>query len=228
MEYLVSDVIRDIRVVIDENMSSAALTTLADVDTLALDDIIKSKVEDAVMIVERDAPYTLLDGGKPIEGDINWEGESGLCSGYIYLPEDFNRFVGLRMSDWDYTVTAAITDSDEQYAVQRSKFGVKGNPERPVVAIAARHNEDGNTLLALEFYTSHTDAEVVFARYLPMPSIYTEDNAKKIEICKNLYRAVIYYAAFLTALSIGDGTLATSAKATCNEILGLTTQPEVS
>ena len=52
MDYSVDTLIREVKVAIDENTDSGALTSLGDVDTLMLDDIIKSKVADAARLVE--------------------------------------------------------------------------------------------------------------------------------------------------------------------------------
>ena len=51
MQYKVEDFIREVRIALDRNMSSDALAALGDTDTLALDDIIRSKVMDSVRTV---------------------------------------------------------------------------------------------------------------------------------------------------------------------------------
>ena len=48
MIYKVDDIVRDVRIAMDENAVNEQLAGIGDVDTLTLDEIIKSKVTDAV------------------------------------------------------------------------------------------------------------------------------------------------------------------------------------
>ena len=61
MEYGVEKIKQEVRVALDQNMSSDALLSISDIDTLSLEQIIESKIEDAAKIVTRDAPSYLLD-----------------------------------------------------------------------------------------------------------------------------------------------------------------------
>jgi hypothetical protein len=61
--YRLEEIAKDVRIAIDRNSNSNALVEIGDVDTLALDDIIMSKVVEAVRRVHSDAPVHLLDGG---------------------------------------------------------------------------------------------------------------------------------------------------------------------
>ena len=54
----------DVRTALDQNMNSDTLKIIGDVDTLALDDIIASKILEAVKRVHSSAPSYLLDGGR--------------------------------------------------------------------------------------------------------------------------------------------------------------------
>ena len=202
MLYNIADIKREIRIALDQNMSSTPLLSVGDIDALSMEDIIESKIADAARIVQRDAPLHLLDGGKPFGDSIGWFVRKGLGGGYISLPSDFLRLVSFQMSDWSYPITAAITEDDPLYVLQSSRYeGIKGNPQNPVVAIASRP-----TGLVLEFYscTAGDGVYVKRATYIPMPTI----SDGYITICENLKPAIIYYAAYLVALSIGEGDLA--------------------
>lgn len=212
MEYNVSDIVQEAKVALDENVSSAALSGLGDVDTLKLDEIIESKVVDAAMVIEQNAPLFLLDSGKAFGESIGWDGQPGYGSGYIHLPDDFMRLVCFQMSDWDYAINIAITENDPMYQLQKSRFGgVRGNPQKPVVAITAQPIG-----LVLEFYScgSGDDAFIKKARYIPIPRIKNG----KIDLCEKLKRAVVYYTAYLTALTIGNGDAAAAMLATAREL----------
>ena len=219
MEYLVSDIIRAAKVAIDENVSSDALTALGDLDTLTLDEIIRSKVEDAARLVEEGAAHYLLDAGQAFGGAIYWDSEvAGYGAGRVSLPDDFMRLVSFEMSDWSYPVTVAITEEDPRYPMQSSRYrGVRGNPQRPVVAIT-----HGATGLQLEFYSCEAgpDVHIKLAHYLAVPKVST---AGKIDLCPKLERAVVYRLASMTAAIVGAPDLAATLLGTSNELAGIVT-----
>lgn len=201
MVYPVDTLVKEIRVALDRNNSSEKLVLSADMDTLTLDEIIKSKVAEAARIVEADAPFHLLDGGRAFATSITWDSSEGIGSGYTQLPDDFLRLLCFQMSDWSRAVFNAITPADPEYALQSSRIpGIKGTPQKPVVAIVMRPAG-----LTLEFYSCAAGAGVtaMYARYLPVPTVRNEE----IEICEKLKPAVIYRAAYLTALTLGDAEL---------------------
>lgn len=195
MEYNLADIVGDIKVALDLNMDSTPLTDLGDVDTLSLDEIIESKVVDAVRTVESTAPTHLLDKGKDIGGTVVWNSDKS--SGYIMLPDDFMRLVSFKMSDWHRALFAAITPESPEYALQYSPFpGLRGNPQKPVCALVM-HSEG----MALEFFSCKDDEQTVAqAQYIGMPKL--EDG--KIDICPKCYRAVVYMAASLVAATVKD------------------------
>lgn len=188
MVYEVKDILRDVRIAIDENKTNEQLIADEDIDTLMLDDIITSKVIDGVKRVHSEAPVYLLDGGYNFGDGIYWgEMESGWC----LLPDDFMRLVVFQMDDWERAVYHAISEDDKEYQLQSSRFkGVRGTAQRPVCAVAIR--PEGR---ALEFYScKSTDAKVKRAVYLPYPRI-DEDNG--VEICERCYQSVVYMIASL-------------------------------
>ena len=193
-EYQVSELTKEIRVAIDSNRNSDQLAGIGDMDTLALDEIIRSKIAEAARVVVLNAPSYLLDGGDSLEATVAWNGTSGR----MVLPADFLRLVVFKMSDWSRAVTVPISENDPLYAQQSSRWaGVKGNPQKPVVAIVP--DADG---LVLEFYTSN--GEVEKASYIAVPKV----TDGKIELCEKLHDATVYYAAYLTAISTGETGLA--------------------
>ncbi len=198
MEYEVSDIKRDIRAILDENMNSSAITSLGESGTLSVDDLIESKLEDGARSVELEAPLYLLDTGKSFGDSIAWESHEGIGRGVITLPDDFMRLVSFQMSDWRRSVTSVIYETDALYQAQQSRYaGVRGCPQKPVVAIVQTP-----VGLSLEFYSCSGGAGVGIkkARYLPYPKI----EAGKIQICEKLKRSVEYYTAALVAMTLGD------------------------
>jgi hypothetical protein len=212
MEYTVSDIVQEAKVALDENVSSTALSGLGDVDTLKLDEIVESKIVDAAMVIEQNAPAYMLDSGKAFGESIGWDCQPGYGAGYIHLPDDFMRLVCFQMSDWDYALTMAITEDSPQYQMQRSRFaGVRGNPQKPVVAITSQPIG-----LVLEFFSCYSgeNAFIKKARYIPIPRIRNH----KIDLCEKLKPAIVYYTAYLAALSLGNGDAAAAMLATAREL----------
>lgn len=186
---------RDVRVAIDANIDNAPLLVEEDVDTLRLDDIIVSKLADAVRLVEMEAPINMLEQGHQFGEAVTWR-DGG--KGWVLLPDDFMRLVVFKMSDWLHGVSDAISQSDPAYQRQFSKWkGVSGNPERPVVAIVNR--AEGNIL---EFFSCNdSTATVDQAVYIPFPNI---DENGGIDVSEKCYRSAVYRAAALSLSSIGD------------------------
>lgn len=88
MIYKVDDIMRDVRVCLDQNMTSEQLLQTGDIDTLSLDDIVRSKILDAVVRVHTVAPPHLLEAGHNFGDAIFW---GDLESGWVLLPHDFLR-----------------------------------------------------------------------------------------------------------------------------------------
>lgn len=201
MIYPAAEIVKDVRTVLDNNNLSEALLADEDIDTLCLNEIIKSKIESAAEIVELAAPAELLENGHNFGEAIYW-GKYG--SGWILLPGDFMRLITFRMSDWERTVDKTISSSDPEYKKQSSRYkGIRGNIQKPVCAIASR--PEGKVL---EFYScKNNDAYVSQAIYLPYPRI---DEAGGVDICERCHAAVIYMAAALTLITLGENEKAAS------------------
>lgn len=202
MNCTVSSLKSAIKIALDQNNVSTQLFATSDVDTLSLDELVESKIADAIRNVELNAPLHLLDGGVTFPDSsqvITWISQQGYGPGSVILPTDFLRLVCFKMSDWDHPVFVPISETDPLYAVQRSRFGgVRGNPQKPVCAIVTR-----NTGLHLEFYSCAEDADatVAMASYIPLPALtIPSEGDPYYSICEKLRPAVIYYAAYLVAL----------------------------
>lgn len=197
MVYKIQQIARDVRIAIDQNMTSEQLLSIEDIDTLSLNEIVLSKIVEAVRRIETEAPVHMLEEGHDFvgESDIYW---SDLESGWILLPDDFMRLISFRMSDWERTVYYAISPSDPVYKKQSSRYkGIRGNVQKPICAIVNR--PEGK---ALEFYSCKSrNANVVFASYIPYPHI---DDNDSIDISEKCYMAVVYTIAALVMITYGE------------------------
>jgi hypothetical protein len=197
MIYKAQDIIRDVRVSLDENAASQSLLRELDEDALALDEVIRSKIEQGARLTLLDAGAHLLEGGHELDGAVYWDELRKGC-GWVLLPEDFLRVIVFEMSDWLTPVTQTITPDDPLYAVQRSLFrGVRGTPQRPVCAVAVR--PEGRVL---EFYSSRDDtAWLRRGLYAPEPRI---DRGDGIDLPERCLSAAVYRTAALTLTAYGE------------------------
>lgn len=194
MVYKIPNIMRDVRIALDENKVSEQLIADEDIDTLSLNDIIRSKIEEAARRVESYAPVHFLEEGHDFGDAIYWADKG---SGWTLLPDDFMRLIAFRMSDWERTCYSAISADDPTYALQSSRYkGIRGNVQKPVCAVVNR--AEGK---ALEFYSSKsTSAYVARASYLPYPKI---DEDEGIDISERCYTAVVYTTASLVLTAYG-------------------------
>lgn len=201
MVYRIQHIARDVRIAIDENKTSEQLIADEDIDTLSLDEIVQSKVQDAARQVLSTASVELLDTGAPFGDSVYWRGDG---SGWILLPDDFMRLIVFRMSDWERPVYSAIGSGDPEYARQFSRYkGIRGNPQKPVVAIVRR--AEG---LALELYSCRDESATVDqATYLPLPRV---DREGGIDLPARCYRSVVYKCASLALSTLGQNELSST------------------
>nr|DAW13359.1 MAG TPA: hypothetical protein [Caudoviricetes sp.] len=192
--YAVSELVKEVKVLLDRNQESAGLLTPTDSDTLSQGELIQSKIVDAARIILKDAPASMLDG-KTFDGlNTAWAETNGAYVGTVYLPSDMIRLLDVKASDWNRSAEI-ITEKDDAYKIQCSRFGVRGNPERPIAALI--HNS-GNRYL--ELFTSKSNTATVSLTYVGMPSI-SEGN---IDLPETLKDSIVYMAGYLTCISLGD------------------------
>jgi hypothetical protein len=207
----VEDIIEDVRVALDQNNSSTALLAEGDIDTLSLNEIIKSKIVEAVRSVHATAPYYMLEQGHNIPVSICWLDDvtttiNGVSTttvgtdtaGFVLLPKDFQRLVVFQLSDWERPVYNAISTDDTEYEKQFSRFkGLRGTSQKPVCAIAVR--SEG---LALEFFSCKSrNVTVTRAVYIPLASI---DDSGNVDLSERCYPAIVYMVAALTLYALSD------------------------
>lgn len=208
--YKIETVSQDVRIAIDESKTNEQLLGDEDIDTLSLNEIVRSKIEEAVRRVGTTAPTFLLEEGHTFGDSVFWEGNG---SGWTLLPDDFMRLIAFRMSDWERTCHNAISVDDPLYDLQSSRFkGVRGNVQKPVCAVVNR--AEGK---ALEFYSCNSeDAYVKRATYIPYPEIDDEDG---IDISERCYTAVVYTTAALVLTAYGANDRAEQLNALAKSIM---------
>lgn len=192
VEYAVSDLVKEVKVLLDRNQESAGLLAPSDSDTLSQAELIESKIVDAARIILSDAPEV---EGTSCTNAVTWTDSNGYYVGKMVLPTDMLRILSVKAEGWNRPAEI-ISESDDAYKYQNCKYGVRGNPERPIAAIV--HTANGKSI---ELYTSKKqDATLAFI-YVQVPSITTE---QKISLPSVLKDAILYMAGYLACISLGD------------------------
>ena len=215
MLYPVDDIVRQVKILLDQNQEEHPIIVEED-NTLELKDIILQKILHAARHLLETSDVSLIDYGKsdttisPVEiSEIGW-GE--LSAWKFAVPDDYLRLLTLRMSDWRRSVHTAIPFESAEYSqLQSSSIGITGNPERPFVAECQRIGTRNNAVAEwreLEVYTSAT-GEVVDFRYCPIP-VYEEnetDHSLYLNFPEKLYRLLLYQTGSLVAATYKDAAL---------------------
>ena len=192
--YAVSDLVKEVKVLLDRNQESAGLLAPSDSDTLSQAELIESKIVDAARIILSDAPEDMVEGTS-CTNNVTWTDSNGYYVGEMVLPDDMLRILSVKAEGWNRPAEI-ISESDDAYKYQNCKYGVRGNPERPIAAIVNTANGK-----SIELYTSKkNDATLAFI-YVQIPSITTE---QKISLPSVLKDSVLYMAGYLTCVSLGD------------------------
>ena len=203
MKRYFTDIIKSVRVVLDQNKDSSMLSAIGDVDTLSIDEIIEESIHSALHAVLMAAPDTFFDSGIDMApGDLDvtmkdtQDGHFSYAS--IKLPSNFIRLLALKMNDWDFAVSSASPRGSATYAVQHSRVGhIHGNPQNPVAVITP----DGKHV---EAFSSNSMAALDTFVYVGMPDEETINGKKCIEISDNMYESFIYYSASLVCATLSD------------------------
>lgn len=194
VEYAVSDLVKDVKVLLDRNQESAGLLAPRDSDTLSQAELIESKIVDAARIILSEAPEDMVEG-TACTNEVTWTDSNGYYVGKMVLPTDMLRILSVKAEGWNRPAEI-ISESDDAYKYQNCKYGVRGNPERPIGAIV--HTANGKSI---ELYTStKKDATLAFI-YVQIPSITTK---QKISLPSVLKDSILYMAGYLTCVSLGD------------------------
>ncbi len=213
--YTKTSLVGEIRVVLDQNMSSTALTGLGDVDTLSLDELIGSKIVDAAECVVRNAPVELLSDAcvSVTPSSITIGSDLKIL---VALPSDFLRLVRLKASSWPYALYSLLPESSPLYKQVHSSYGVRGTKDRPLAFLLANSGDAP----VIEAYRASANADSLDAvQIVTKPSFVTQNDVTSIGLGVLLKRPTVYYAAYLVALSLQEKEAAERLLGVCNELL---------
>lgn len=201
MNYAVTDIVKDVRITLDQNQVESILA--ADDDTLELDDIIRKKITEAALRILREAPLRMIDGTIALPEPVTIEDEDAdseervPVKAVIRLPDDYLRLAIVRMSDWKTPLRVAVLDTSDIYQTVTSEFdGIRPNEYRPL----AVETEDADGLILELWGSSDAEATLEQGRYIGQPRV--RDGV--LNFPKLLYPALVNMTAALTAQAYKD------------------------
>lgn len=199
---LVDNLINEVRITLDENAPQSSYLYESS-DNIELDDIIRSKVVDAVRLALEDAPLSFLEPKEVTSPTIKGNDDG---SGKITLPEDFLRLAGLKLNGWNRGVSIVYNKGSEMDYIQRNKY-TRGTATKPVCVFS--HTDDGER--CIEYFVAAKndngyDHTIVDYHYVAIPSIEVDANGggEFISFPNLLHFAIVNYCAGLVLTSRGE------------------------
>jgi hypothetical protein len=197
-------IVSDVRVCIDENASNES-EFLFGSDDRELDNIIKSKVEDAIRYALRNANLSFLE--PTITNPQLTIDRDSVRFATCELSDDFLRFVSVKSEGWAHHVSEPILSTDRAYATLKNPI-TTGYLDNPKAAIMLNGEK-----MSLELYGMPQKKEdgqtvdVTLSYIRDVKRIEEKVEEKQViyyNIPDKVYRGVIYYTAGATLQAFKD------------------------
>jgi hypothetical protein len=217
----IKSIIDNVRWVLDEEKGQP------DYETVYMDNIIKSRINDALRWIIYNADTSLLDGSDTNDGTgciIQEElpstsaTKTTLDGAYVRMPSDFVRLVRVKVTGWARAIHEPIAEDSEQYLMQ-SDAVAKADKTRPQAAIVSTLPNK------IELFPTPLEGDKVEITYAVTPgeidTSASEDTS--FGIPPKLKTAFIYYLAYLVMIAYDDNSKANSMLATAKMNAGIST-----
>jgi hypothetical protein len=217
----IKSIIDNVRWVLDEEKGQP------DYETVYMDNIIKSRINDALRWIIYNADTSLLDGSDTNDGTgciIQEELPSGvetkatLDGAYVRMPSAFVRLVRVKVTGWARAIHEPIAEDSEQYLMQSDAMA-KADKTRPQAAIVSTLPNK------IELFPTPLKGDKVEITYAVTPgeidTSASEDTS--FGIPPKLKTAFIYYLAYLVMIAYDDNSKANSMLATAKMNAGIST-----
>ena len=207
----VGEIIKAVRWCYDEEqIDSADFRNASANDNTYMDNIIKSKIGDAVRWICLYCPAELLGGpdsvgtatGIMADATMTPVAISGTNGGTLTMPADFIKLVRVRVTGWHRAIMSPVAEDSPEYLQFRDEFGAKAVADRPMAAMIEKAAKQ------VEVWPTGTSAEVT---YIADPSVSVASSAEastNIALPPRSKTAFIYYLAFLTLSAYEDSRAA--------------------
>lgn len=217
----IKSIIDNVRWVLDEEKGQP------DYETVYMDNIIKSRINDALRWIIYNADTSLLDGSDTNDGTgciIQEElpstsaTKTTLDGAYVRMPSDFVRLVRVKVTGWARAIHEPIAEDSEQYLMQSDAMA-KADKTRPQAAIVSTLPNK------IELFPTPLEGDKVEITYAVTPgeidTSASEDTS--FGIPPKLKTAFIYYLAYLVMIAYDDNSKANSMLATAKMNAGIST-----
>lgn len=213
-QYLVSDLIKEVKIVLDRNDESDEAIDSKWLDTLTQGKLIDELLLKGIRTIEQLAPAEMVEGttlSKPI---VTWSNNNGNLVGRMEIPANVMRVLFVKASDWSRPAKI-ISDTDDEYAWQSNMY-VCGNTQNPIAALTRKGQKK-----ILELYTSKSESATVDLSYVIIPSYTTNGDVTYVTMSTLLKDAAVYMVASLVCDSLGDSEMSASLKAIAYQLAGI-------
>lgn len=208
----VGDIIKAVRWCYDEEqLNSADFGNASSNDNTYMDNIIKSKIGDAVRWICLYCPAELL-GGSDTQGTdtgimkddtiVSPTAISGTTGGTITLAADFIKLVRVRVPGWHRAVREPLSEDSPEYLQLRDANGAAAVADRPQAVLIEKAAKQ------LEIWPTGTNVQIT---YISDPSVSIESSTStstNVALPPRAKTAFIYYLAFLVLSAYEDSRAA--------------------
>ena len=208
----VEEIIKAVRFCYDEEaLNDANFTPASAKDNTYMDNIIKSKIGDAVRWICLYSPAELLGGSDETSPAVStgilvdddnptvtaiYDGKAGK----IALAADFIKLARVRVSDWHRSVKSPLEEDSAEYLQLMDDNGATATADRPQAAIIDKSAKE------LEIWPWSTGKSVSLTYVAEVNLGINEDSqlSTKVAIPPRVKTAFIYYLAFLVLSAYED------------------------
>ena len=204
---LVEELIKKVRITMDENSSSSRLAEIKDIDSLQLDELIRESIVAGVKYIHSNADVTELTEDVTEDASTSSVEEEMVGTDkhiqYIDCPSDFHVLSSIKMSRWKKPVRILSSLNNVNEDIELCPYyGIGSDQESPAVYLTERN--DKRVFMACSCDEEGSSLETF--RYLPIPSI-KEGN---IKIIKGREDDCAYAIAYNVFMSLGDSSMASA------------------
>ena len=210
----IQSIVNGVRLCIDEEADNVSSLAGADGDDITkMNNIIKSKIGDALHWVCLHAPVDMLTGkdgpstDTSLVADVTAE-ESSITSipatgdaigASVALASDFLRLIRVRGNDWHRAIMTPISEDSEEYLQLYDANGAAATADRPQAALILSASKK------LEVYPKPTTIKYTYVKDpLAGGTDYSASGASAPQLPTKLHGSMLYYIAYLTLSAYGD------------------------
>lgn len=197
--------VEDVRIALNENPTQSSYAQMNE-DSVTLDTLIRKKAHEAISLVSKWSPSTLLEG-EPIRFLATDVQNNGDGSGLLMLPDDVERLLLIRLKGWKRAVSTFEPLGSERAKMQANIY-TRGSLSKPVCV----ETQSKNGRRSIACYTFPNDANPVEEA---IGVYYPKEQSDTICVSSKLYEASVWCCAWLVSTARGETDQAASYLTLC-------------